>query len=110
MTQDLVPIASSPPPALAGVGYVPALFAAAGERAVRRFLEFFTANIRNKNTRTAYAQAVWRFSAWCESHRFALEQLTPVLVATYIEELGQELPSRRSSSTWRRCACFSTAW
>ena len=39
------------PPALAGVGHVPSLFIAAGERAVRRFLEFLTATIRNKNTR-----------------------------------------------------------
>ena len=34
---------------------VPALIAAAGKRASRRFIEFFTANIRNKNTREAYA-------------------------------------------------------
>jgi hypothetical protein len=29
-----------------------------GERASRRFIEFFTANIRNRNTRMAYARAV----------------------------------------------------
>ena len=40
----------------------PALIAAAGERAQVRFLEFFTANIRNRNTRRAYAQAV--ASSW----------------------------------------------
>jgi hypothetical protein len=32
----------------------PALVAAAGERASYRFLEFFTAQIRNPNTRRAY--------------------------------------------------------
>lgn len=32
---------------------VPAAIADAGEHAVRRFLEFFAANIRNKNTRIA---------------------------------------------------------
>ena len=37
---------------------LPALIAQAGERAGRRFVEFFTANIRNTNTRTAYARAV----------------------------------------------------
>jgi len=41
----LVPISS---PAL------PALVAAAGERASMRFLEFFAANIRNPHTRRAY--------------------------------------------------------
>jgi hypothetical protein len=47
----------------------PALVAAAGERARARFIEFFTANIRNRNTRRAYAQAVGEFLAWCEAHR-----------------------------------------
>jgi len=36
---------------------LPALIAGAGERAAWRFLEFFTVNIRNKNTRAAYARA-----------------------------------------------------
>ena len=44
----LVPI-SSPP--------LPALVAAAGERVSVRFLEFFAADIRNRHTRRAYAQA-----------------------------------------------------
>jgi hypothetical protein len=44
---------------------IPAQIAAAGEEAGKRFLEFFTANIRNRNTRTAYAQAVGNFFRWC---------------------------------------------
>ena len=47
----------------------PALVVASGERAEQKFLEFFTANIRNRNTRRAYAQAVREFLAWCEGHR-----------------------------------------
>ena len=31
-----------------------------------RFWEFFTVNIRNKNTRRAYYNAACRFAAWCE--------------------------------------------
>ncbi len=34
----------------------PALIAAVGDRASCRFLEFVTANIRNPNTRRAYAR------------------------------------------------------
>jgi hypothetical protein len=34
---------------------IPAQIASAGADARRRFLEFFTANIRNRNTRQAYA-------------------------------------------------------
>jgi site-specific recombinase XerD len=70
---------------------VPALFADAGERAAYRFVEFFTATIRNPNTRKAYAHAVRRFAGWCEAQDFRLEELTPVHVAAYIEQLGQEL-------------------
>jgi hypothetical protein len=55
---QLVPIGS---PAL------PALVAAAGERAGMRFLEFFAANIRNPHTRRAYARAADEFLAWCTS-------------------------------------------
>src|SRR2546429_71426 len=37
---------------------VPAIIADAGAQATRRFLEFFAATIRNKNTRMAYYRAV----------------------------------------------------
>jgi integrase/recombinase XerD len=70
---------------------VPALFRNAGENATRRFVEFFTANIRNRNTRMAYGQAVRRFCRWCEQHKVELHHLSPPLVAAYIEEVGQEL-------------------
>lgn len=70
-------------------GSVPVLFTDAGSDAVRRFIEFFTANIRNRNTRAAYARAAARFSRWCAARHVALTQLTPVIVAAYIEELGQ---------------------
>jgi hypothetical protein len=66
----------------------PTLIAAAGERAQERFIEFFTANIRNRNTRRAYAQAVSKFLAWCEDHRVrSITAVQPVHVAGYIEEL-----------------------
>jgi hypothetical protein len=39
----------------------PALAAAAGARASYRFFEFFTAQIRNPNTRRAYARAAKEF-------------------------------------------------
>ena len=45
---------------------VPAMIADAGERAALRFIDFFTANIRNPNTRAAYAVAVRGFFAWLD--------------------------------------------
>ena len=39
----------------------PALISAVGDRAAYRFLEFFTAQIRNPHTRRAYVRAVGAF-------------------------------------------------
>jgi hypothetical protein len=67
---------------------IPALLATAGDRGQTRFFEFFTGNIRNRNTRRAYAQAVREFLAWCEDHRVpSITAVQPVHVAGYIEEL-----------------------
>lgn len=68
---------------------LPAIVAAAGERAGKRFLEFFAATIRNPNTRRAYAKAVGDFLAWCESHGLTLERIEPLHVAAYVERLTQ---------------------
>jgi site-specific recombinase XerD len=67
---------------------VPALIAAADEKTVYRFFEFFTANIRNPHTRRAYARAAVEFFDRLAEH--GVRQLTSiesVHVATYIEEL-----------------------
>ena len=70
---------------------IPTIFSASGQKAAWKFIEFFTANIRNVNTRLAYARAVCQFSSWCESRHLTLEQLNPFLVAAYVEELGETL-------------------
>lgn len=74
------------PKAFAG-GTFPAVILDAGPDAVRRFVEFFTANIRNSNTRAAYARAVAQFLEWCDERAIRLRDLSPFLVAAYIEEL-----------------------
>src|SRR6202045_296281 len=66
-----------------------ALIAAAGEQAGWRYVEFFTANIRNPPTRRAYARACSRFFAWCEDRGQTLASIRPFDVATYIEGLQQ---------------------
>ena len=68
---------------------VPAIIADLGDNAAKRFLEFFTANIRNKNTRAAYAQAVAQFLRWCETKGIALKDVEPIHVAGYVELLQQ---------------------
>ena len=69
---------------------VPALVVVDGERTVRRYVEFFTANIRNPNTRAAYARAASGFLAWCEVLGLALPGIQPVHVAAWVEQLGRE--------------------
>jgi site-specific recombinase XerD len=64
---------------------IPRIIAAGGERSSRRFVEFFTANIRNRNTRQAYAQAIGQFLAWCEYRHLRIETIDPVAVSAYIE-------------------------
>jgi hypothetical protein len=46
---------------------VPAVVAAAGDQAARRFLEFFAATIRNRDTRMAYYRAVCSFFVWVDT-------------------------------------------
>ena len=67
------------------------MIAGAGEAAALRFLEFFTVNIRNSNTRAAYGRATGAFLRWCEDRGIReLRQVQPVHVAAYIEQLQPE--------------------
>lgn len=55
-----------------------------------RFAEFFTANIRNSNTRRAYARAAVDFLEWCQTRGVtAVRTIQPFHVAAWIEELRQ---------------------
>jgi len=66
------------------------MIAREGDRAAWRFIEFFTANIRNPNTRRAYARAVGDFFRWCEQRRVRdVAQISPTLVAAYVEHRGR---------------------
>src|SRR6202167_2539110 len=70
---------------------LPALFAP-NKDATKRFLEFFTANIRNPNTRRAYARAAVQFAVWCEQNDLReLADIEPMHVAAYIEMLQLRL-------------------
>ena len=81
-------------PAKQGAIVPPAMVARAGEKATRRFFEFFTANIRNPNTRAAYAQAVGQFLRWCEKRGIThLEKVGPIHVAAYIEQHPGSAPT-----------------
>lgn len=80
---------ATPLPQLPAELALPLLVTQAGDQAARRFVEFFTAHIRNPNTRRAYARAAGELLSWAEAHGLTLSTLQPVHVAAYIEELGQ---------------------
>lgn len=69
---------------------VPQIITNEGEKTTKRFLGFFTANIRNLNTRRSYARAVEQFLTWCEERGASLEKIEPMIVAAYIEKLTKE--------------------
>ncbi|MBF0383704.1 MAG: tyrosine-type recombinase/integrase [Magnetococcales bacterium] len=70
---------------------LPAIITQNGERTTKRFLEYFTARIRNPNTRRAYYRSVSRFLLWCENYQIDLATIEPIMVSAYIEALMDEL-------------------
>ena len=91
MTDQLPATVLPGTPALkADIRLVPGLIADLGEQAGWRYIEFFTANIRNPNTRRAYVRACSRFFAWCEERGLSLATIRPFDVATWVERLQQE--------------------
>ncbi|MEM9753003.1 MAG: tyrosine-type recombinase/integrase, partial [Planctomycetota bacterium] len=67
---------------------VPAVIAEVGPDAATSFVEFFAAQIRNRNTRAAYLRNAVRFLTWVERRGLALPRVTTLHVAAYIERLG----------------------
>lgn len=72
---------------------VPALFRG-DEASAKRTFEFFAVNIRNQNTRKAYARAASEFANWCEKRSIPdVRQVQPIHVAAHIESLELAPPS-----------------
>lgn len=94
--QALIATRNVPIPARMARRIIPTLFA--GQRkAKKRFWEFFTAHIRNPNTRMAYLTALYWFADWCEAPGIALERIEPMMVAAYIEQLTKQRAHNRVS-------------
>ena len=76
----------------AGGTVVPAIVAAGGNKAARRFLKLFAVTIDNKNTRAAYFHACRRFFVWCDRREDIAElaDIEPMHVAAYIRGLGKD--------------------
>jgi len=67
---------------------VPKLVGDAGDKAARRYANFF-ASISNDNTRAAYSRACLNFFAWCKTKGIAdLAEVEPFHVGAYLKALG----------------------
>jgi site-specific recombinase XerD len=83
VTREQMPLDAALP-----MANLPSILSSAGDDAVSRFTEYFTANIRNKHTRRAYFRNATQFLRWCEERGIAsLRQIKPITVAAYIELL-----------------------
>ena len=84
------PVAGSVVPHADADHVVPLIVAQAGDEAAWRYVEFFTTNIRNPNTRRAYARACASFLAWCDERGLTtLAAIRPHDVGAYIEALQE---------------------
>jgi site-specific recombinase XerD len=86
MKAELVKVECAAPGAL----MLPSIIVREGRKTQKRFLEFFAANIRNLNTRTAYIRAVVQFLDWCEGRGISFQAIEPLHVAAYVEQLTKE--------------------
>lgn len=95
---------------LPGTEFVlPLIFERAGKRATYRYVEFFTAEIRNLNTRLAYYRALTRFFDWLEAcyPGLGIHQVNSIIIAHYVElhpgsalTKNQHLSAIRSLFRW----------
>jgi hypothetical protein len=76
---------------------VPALVADLGDEGAWRYVEFFTANLRSPHTRRVYFRACNQFLASCEERGLTLATIRPHDVATYVEQLQNEI---RAQISW----------
>jgi hypothetical protein len=64
----------------------PPLIEKAGQSARRCFIEFFTVNIRNRNTRKAYARAAAPLLHWCEAK--GIDRCNDDISVSEVERVG----------------------
>jgi integrase/recombinase XerD len=109
LVSDLI-LPSSSAPIFSGTEFtLPAIIERAGKRATYRYVEFFTAEIRNLNTRLAYYRALTQFFDWLEDcyPGLGIHQVNSIVIAQYIEvhpgsalTKNQHLSAIRSLFRW----------
>jgi hypothetical protein len=87
---------------------VPAIVADTGDGAAKRFLEYFTVTIRNRNTRLADLHAARQFFAWCERERIQLIDIEPLHRLCLTNATGMAPSSARSAGWREQCGIRSS--
>jgi hypothetical protein len=67
---------------------LPAVIANHGDKASDRFFTFFTDQIPNANTRSAYYRNAMGFFCWTEAQRLSLTAIKSYHVSAYLAELA----------------------
>lgn len=65
---------------------IPIVIIGAGEKALLSFVNFFTGEIENENTRAAYLRAWQEFGIWAAQKGVELHQVQPFVLAEYREK------------------------
>lgn len=93
---SLVPLGVNAPVFRASLsGTQPQLLQSAGHQAAYAHEEFILGHCRNPNTRMAYARAIRRFLVWIEHRVSHLAEITPGMVANYIDNIPGKPPTRK---------------
>ena len=95
---------------------IPALIAAAGDKAGLRFVECFPPRSATRRSRRAYVRAVSGFLDWCYEHGMvSVIDVEPLHVAAWLEQqtkAGQSAPSvkqRGSAIPFRTVGSYSSS-
>ncbi len=67
---------------------LPAAISGLGSDGKEAFIDFFTAQIRNANTRAAYLRAVCSFFSWLDEREVELREVQAFHVSAYVEWMG----------------------
>ena len=94
-TGGALAVIDQPSPSSAAL-VVPRVIADLGEHATLRFVDFFTANIRNPNTRAAYAVAMRGFFTWLSNTG---RPISPASAPTTSRPMSRSWPRRYKAPT-----------
>ena len=88
--------------------WIPELIAASGPEVTEAYIDFFTATIRNRNTRAAYARACWQFFDWCAAHGWNSRPCVRPMCLPGLRTFRD--PNRPLSKSSLRCGCCTISW